>query len=290
MKILAFAAALALVAVAAITTPALADDKDCKPPPGVNPHEDASLVPPKDATALALMKEGSAAHRGSDYKEAIAKYQQAIKIEAAPRLHYNLAQSYRLAGQYKEAITQYDLFLARARPPAGKALRGMIECHVRMMKAELERAAMTAPPIDPPPNEQTTRSAPSSAAGGSEVQEDEPESDEPEGDAPSPWYDDPVGWGLVGGGAATAGVAALLFVSAADLRDQAANEDREVVRTSLNDKADSRETWGTVALVAGGAALVGGVVKLVLTPDAPREERGMSFQVGPRYVGLVARF
>jgi tetratricopeptide (TPR) repeat protein len=297
MKVAIVAFTLAVfVGVAATATSAAADE--CKPPAGVNPHKDPSLQPrPRSREARDLMDAGRNAHRASDYTTAIAKFQAAIQIDSAPVLHYMLAQSYRLAGQYKEAITQYDLFLARADPQPRQLLRDLVTCHVAGMKAELEHAASTKPPIDQPEDDATPPNSDAKPAPVPPPQVDPQASDDVDEDrhdgasVAGRWYTDGVGWAITGAGTLSAVVGVGLLFSASDLNDQAGSEDRENVRTDLLSKASSRRTWGTVATVAGLVGVTAGVVRLVLTPDpTPAVERGVSLDVGPTYVGIVGHF
>jgi hypothetical protein len=106
----------------------------------------------------------------------------------------------------------------------------------------------------------------------------------------SRWYADRTGWILTGAGSTAAAIGLVLLVGAADLHDEADAEDRETVRSDLQNRADTRQRWGATAMVAGGIAAVSGIVKLALTPNASGSDLRMSLDVGPRYIRFIARF
>lgn len=247
--------------------------RECEPAPGQDPHADPVLASPTEpADAVAHLKAGKAALRAQDFDEAIDHFKEGVKSSDAPIFLYALGQGFRLAGRFEESIRAYELFLDRAQP--GEALRAVVECLVDNMRAELERRAMTMPPTDMPPD----------VPAGSR---------QPAARHPS-WYEDPSGFALVGGGVLVGAVGGLLLVNASSLDDQAANEDREPVRDELREKADSRRMWGGVVTAVGAVALVSGVVKLVITPDAPRGDRDaeVALLAAPDTIGLglVGRF
>lgn len=273
---------------------------------------DASLAPPTQPDAIAHMKAGNARslegtklasivatrdQAPAAFKAAVDEYVAAALISPSPSILYNLAQTYRAAGDYANAIEQYRLYLARGKP--GRPLRNLVECHIAAMTAELDRAASTAPPQGPgdgtpadAPAEPAAEPAPPAVAtepstaatlawqsGGAFVAR--------------PWYDDWVGWTAVGAGVAAGGAGAYLLLDARSLRDDAAHEPRDLARKDLDARADSRQTWGTVATAAGVAVLAAGVIKLAITPEARRETNPraqVSLQVTPGGVALGGWF
>lgn len=264
----ALVVALCVTSIARADTPTTSTTKDCEPPAGQNPHDDPTLASPSEpADAVAHLKTGKGALRAQDYTEAIAEFQAGAKLSAAPIFLYALGQAFRLAGQFKESIRSYTLFLDRAQP--GEALRSVVECQIGNMQADLDRAAQTMPPTDLP---------------GDDV-------------APVPvaarWYDDRVGLALAGGGIVLGLVGAGLLWNASTLDEEANTEDRQPVRDELRDKADSRRGWGGAVGVVGAVVLISGVVKLAITPDAPHAEpHRVALVSGPGDIGLgvVGRF
>jgi tetratricopeptide (TPR) repeat protein len=115
---------------------------------------------------VARMKSGNDHHRealkrgavvatrdqaAAEFQAAIDDYVAAAMASPSPSVLYNLAQTYRAAGDYQNAIAQYRLFLERGKPGAG--FQKLIECQIGAMAAELERAAAAAPPRGPGPED-----------------------------------------------------------------------------------------------------------------------------------------
>jgi len=270
---------------------------------------DPALANPTEPAAIEQMKQAKAHHQAGvklasmvatreqaapEFSAAIDGYVAAALLSSAPLLLYNQAQVYRAAGDYPSAIEQYGQFIKRAKPRP--ALRSLIECQIDAMRAELERAASTAPPqgpagaSDPPTTGKApvaaTRPAPRPTLTATSGLEQPTEATE----APRapPWHADPVGWGLTGGGLVVVGLGAYWLVDAGDLRSQARGESRDDVRIELDDKADDRQTWGTITTAAGAAILVTGIVKLAIRPDAPRSR--VSLSIAPGGLVVAGRF
>lgn len=291
MRTLAVVVSL-LVPASAVADAPCSDEADAARKAGRDP----SLASPRDPAAVTYMKTASAHldeglkraavvatrdHAAAEYQAAIDSYVAAAMISTAPVVLYNLAHTYRTAGDYPHAIEQYRSFLDHARP--GPVLRALVECHIATMTAELERAASTAPPIepapvdDPPPPVAAPSETPIPATMVGLVV------------APSPWHHDPVAWVLTGTGAAATGAGVFLLIDAADLREKSNDPRRsDDVRKDLVDQAHRRQWWGTAATVAGAALLTAGVAKLILTPDAAHDARAsMSLRLTPG--GLAVR-
>jgi len=75
---------------------------------------------------------------------------------------------------------------------------------------------------------------------------------------------------LASTGLVVVGVGAGFFWHSGDLRDQADAERDQVRARDLADRADTVRTGGAIALAAGGAVLIAGLVKLAIPPSAPR--------------------
>jgi hypothetical protein len=267
---------IALIASIAVPSRARGDDT-CAAEARVFDRTDPSLSPPRDRRAAQHVREGNKRHRVLKYAEAIEEYVAAALLDPAPSIHYNLGQSYRLSGQYENAIRQYRLFIDRGTPR--ETVRRLVECHIASMTAELERAVSTAPPTGPAPDavsELTPAEATLDVATTTAAQQ-------------APWYADRIGLGLAGIGVVAAGAGTWLLVDAAGLDDDANHEDRDDVRVDLRSRADSRRTWGVVATGVGAAVLVAGIVKLAITPERVTEGR-VSLLLSPSSVGLQGRF
>jgi tetratricopeptide (TPR) repeat protein len=281
---------LALVAASLLSPiPARADDA-CGAEARAFDPTDPALAPPKDKRAAQHVREGNRRHRVLKYAEAIEQYIAGALLDSAPSIHYNLGQSYRLSGQYENAIRQYRLFLDRGQPRPG--VRALVQCHIASMTAELQRAAATAPPTGPAPDGDAASDSPSAKSAPTPERPTEIEASAPRA---APWYDDRVGLGVAGAGAIATGVGAWLLIDAGSLYDEARREDRDHVRTDLRADADTRQTWGIVVTAVGGVALVAGVVKVMITPSAPPRstratDRGVSLQWSPTGLALQGRF
>ena len=295
------AAVLVVVAVA-VPSVAVAGGPCDAEAAAVRGKRDPSLAPPTDPVAVARMKSGNDHHREAlkraaivatraqaavEFQAAIDDYVAAAMASPAPSVLFNLAQTYRAAGDYASAIEQYRSYLDRGKP--GAPLRKLVECQIDAMAAELTRAASTAAPRGPGPEDEpgpagepaTLNNAPAPPSSGMAL----PPPATPQA---APWHADAIGWTLAGAGVAAGGLGAFLLLDASNIRDDAEREDRDDVREELRDKADGRQTWGTVATVAGAALLTVGIVKLAITPDAPRPR--VALHLAPSGVAIAGWF
>ena len=87
----------------------------------------------------------------------------------------------------------------------------------------------------------------------------------------SPWYADRWGWGLTGAGAIATGVGLGLLISAPGLIDELNREPNQRERENLRDRAQTRRIAGATVGAVGIGLVVAGVVRLVLTDDAPSQ-------------------
>jgi tetratricopeptide (TPR) repeat protein len=290
MKLQSLTVSVVTIVLMLSSIPASADDA-CGAEARAFDRTDPALAPPADKRAAQHVREGNRRHRVLKYAEAIEQYIAGALLDSAPSIHYNLGQSYRLSGQYENAIRQYRLFLDRGQPRPG--VRALVECHIASMTAELQRAAATAPPTGPAPDGDAASDPSQPAVARTNTATVAPL----EASAPrdEPWYDDRVGLGIAGAGIIATGIGAWLLVDAGSLYDEASREDRDHVRTELRADADKRQTWGIVTTAVGGAALVAGVVKLAIKPNTQRsqsrpDDRGVSLQWSPAGLALHGRF
>jgi tetratricopeptide (TPR) repeat protein len=241
--------------------------------------KDPALSPPTEDKALADFTDGNKHHReglrlarvvatrdkaAAEFQLAIDAYAKAAGISTAPSIMFNIAQSYRAAGDYDDAITQYQLFLKDGNP--GQALRDVVACLISTMTAEKEKAAASAPPRDTAPEPKADAAAPAGDAAHAQPPIDLKLHEQPPPPEAPPWQDDGIAWGLTGTGAVAAAIGVYLLADAHDLELQANGEPRDDVRAALRAQASTRQTWGTITTVAGGALLVGGIVKLIRNP------------------------
>jgi tetratricopeptide (TPR) repeat protein len=89
-----------------------------------------------EAEAKRIYGEAQKAFNVGDFPEAIKDYKAAYKLVAKPGFLYNIAQAYRLSGDFKQARFFYESYL-NAKPDA--ANRAEVEDHIREMTEEIER-------------------------------------------------------------------------------------------------------------------------------------------------------
>lgn len=301
-----FAALVALTVVAHADAPTCEVESQAVKADEQTNGRDPAMRSPTDRRAKRHMSDGTDWHReglkrsrvvGQDdaaaeaFRAAVKAYEAGALIDPAGLLLYNLAQSYRALGDYERAIDQYRRILDNVRPR--EPVRRLVECHIAGMTAELERAARTSPPRDaiptePEPTEDTTRPTPEANANPATpalgITRSMPE------ERTAPWHKDGLGWGAVGTGVVSAGVGAFFLFDASRLHEEADREDRDDLRLDLRAQADSHRTWGTIAIAAGGALVVAGVVKLAIHPKQRASVTDVSLGLGPRAFVLQGSF
>ena len=90
---------------------------------------------------------------------------------------------------------------------------------------------------------------------------------------PVRWYQDTLGWLMVGAGIGACAGSSVFFSSAGDSSDAAERETRIEDRQRLRNDADTSHMLAYLTVGLGAAAIIGGVVKLVLVPDARQAAR-----------------
>ncbi len=104
------------------------------------------------------------------------------------------------------------------------------------------------------------------------------------------WHADRLGWALLGGGAVAAIGGGGFMLSGASLYDQAADEDRQDVRSDLEDKAGRRVLIGAVTGGVGVVILTVGIVRLARTPERRIDGQAVQVSVGPSWFSISGRF
>jgi hypothetical protein len=101
-----------------------------------------------------------------------------------------------------------------------------------------------------------------------------------------------LGWGLTAAGVVGAGVTTWLAVSARGLDTDAAASGRISERLDLQDRADSRRHAALIVGIGSGAAVVIGVVTLLLPDRADPPAQGRAWNLGITGNGLavIGRF
>jgi tetratricopeptide (TPR) repeat protein len=201
--------------------------------------------------ARAFIEEGQGKYDLGKYDEAIRLFEQAYEIWPYPEVLYNLCQSHRQKRDFERAVFYCKAYL---RNDPDTARRAEVEKRIADMEQQITSTTQTA---EEPPKDVVVPEGPS-ATEPPATPAPIPSPREPA----SPWYSDPVGWSLVGGGVVLLGAGAGLQVSALSLRDDGDAAPTPEEQDRLYDRAESRQTWAWVALGAGAVATTVGIVKL----------------------------
>lgn len=223
-----------------------------------------------EPTIAAHWNAGQAYAAAGDWPRALAQYQAALadkdipaKQRARVEPRHRLAQAFvdadaaRAAARWDDARTAYLAILAGD----GLDVRDREHASVALERVARERAAADAAPqpLDFVPSHRPTPAV---------TPPPPPEPPRPAATA-SRWNDTAAlvltGVGFVG---LAAGGGMLWHAGALD--DQAATEPDQAAQVDLRDRSDTWQLAGTITLAAGGAVLVGGLIKLAIAPDAPR--------------------
>jgi hypothetical protein len=110
-----------------------------------------SLAPPTNPIAVARMKSGNNHHRealkraavvatrdqaAAEFQAAMDEYVAAAMASPSPSVLYNLAQTYRAAGDYPRRSSSTGCSSIAASP--GSRFRNLVECQIAAMAAELD--------------------------------------------------------------------------------------------------------------------------------------------------------
>ncbi len=202
---------------------------------------------PRSGEAKTAFDRGVAAYTKGDYATASEALGQSYALEPDVETLFAWAQTERKLDRCDKANELYAKLLAADLPDENKtAIRAKLE-ECRVIIAAQKPVEPTPPPVEPtpPPVEPTPL----------------PVVDTPE---PVPagrtWWKDPVGGALVLGGVVGLGVGGFMLASAssADSDKDSATSYGQFQR--LEDTAKSRGTIGVIAVSAGAALVVGGIV------------------------------
>jgi len=231
---------LSLAVVTLAQTPTHAQGAKLKPEAQV--HLDAAL----------------AAYNAKDYPTAIREFDQAYAIDPNPALLYATAQAQRFAGNCRVALKLYEQYL-ETRPN---------ETQVQATKvgiAECQAAAPPPDPITPPPT--PPASAPQLPVASDPARADPPSQRDAD---PRPWYKDRLGGALTITGVAGIGVGVGFLVMASSSQRRAETAEFRDEFTAALDEATSRRRIGAIALTAGSALTLGGILIYVLRDRGAR--------------------
>jgi len=292
----------AMVAAALVVVPTASQAEERRSKTRTSTPSEERLPSPASPEAKRALEAGNAAYREAQsktdpevaralYEEAIRQYRAGAVAESSVTYTFwwNLGQSYRLLGEYEEAIKFYESFLRRA-PVELRMHRATALDFIEQMRSELDKAATLAEPTGPAPApiRDDSEPAPRTSRGADSVEVDNPVTGSAGRGAA--WYSDRVGWFLVGGGTIAALVGGGFLASGSSLYDEAANEDREGVRANLEDRAAGRVLVGAVAGGVGVAVLAAGLIKLARPPNDPPTHARIQVSVSPSWFSIAGSF
>ncbi len=201
-----------------------------------------STAPSSDADPRSVAKDVAAKLEAGDEAGARSRIEDAYAANPDPRFIYMKAALEERVGHCAEAIPLYQAFLTEAEDPADR-----VEA-----EAGLQRCGA---PVEPEPTPPPEPAAPPPVV---ERIPPEPTPQQPR------WTRDALGWSLTGLGLASS-VAGGVLLALADRSARAANT---ATQQSLYDAERARvgplRLGGAVALSAGGALIVGGIVRFIV--------------------------
>lgn len=273
-----------------------------------NAWADHSLARPSKREARDRLDRGNRLYKEAKWEEAITEYVAGAKVEPAPVFFYNLGQCHRKRGEYQAALLFYERFVTSGQPE-GEVLAA-VQAFMAEMRAQLANRAQTMPPTEPEPSKRgdetprisapgavalrTTEPLPADAASRSERPSSAPASAatgaaQPLAVPPRQITSEPhasriwasLGWGLTAAGVVGGGVTTWLAVSAGGLDNDAKNTSRTISdRVELQDRADSRRRVALIVGIGSGAAVVLGVVTLLLPARADARATAGTWTLG----------
>lgn len=214
------------------------------------PDTAAPEVPPEitDVEARAHFTAGMIAWNADDYATAQRELEAAFAEQPVPMLLYALGQLLRLQGDCEQARERFLAFIA-TNPPEREAVQARLNAE-RCQPAKTSTPAPTPPPVVvdvPPPSKPPAQRA----------------SKRP----------DALGLGLTVGGTVIAATGAVLLGSAF-ARQHRAEQENDVEMFERGVRGATAQYWSGVALLgAGGAVLVGGIVRLAIASRRARAPR-----------------
>lgn len=219
---------------------------------------------------------GTAAFNLGEFKIAIDEYKAAYKLRRDPVFLYNIAQSYRMASDFEQALFFYRSYL-HSSPSAPN--RGEVAERIRTLEEQRKKVGQppntprtpdpplttgTAPPASTtPPQTQTTAATPTEPPP-PPVTDSTPSRDT----APAPSGSPALRLaGLVGGGVGVVALAAgiaLFVVGHNAAGDLVHAKPGTVFDPSAESRAHSMQPAGVALMITGGVLTVGGVTLFIL--------------------------
>jgi tetratricopeptide (TPR) repeat protein len=226
-----------------------------------------SALADQKSEAKAHIEQAMIHHGNNRFVEALADLEAAYRLDPEPDLLFAIGQVNVKLGRCADAVSYYERFLA-TKPEAGPA--AATREAIMVCKTKIAKEVRTEPRPEPEPKPEPEPDpepevATSPDPGTLEPEPQPPRVDTPDG--PRPWYKDPIGGALVGGGV-VAGVVGILFYrsATADL-DRAESADTYEQSEDLIDRAKGRRTIGAIVGASGLVLVAGGVVRYLIAGD-----------------------
>ena len=230
-------------------------------------------------TVKAHIDKATKAHKEGKFDVALDELKAAYGLDPKPDLLFAIAQVYVKLDKCTEAIEYYEKFLATVKDDGTKQVvaQAIDACKSKLGSTEPKPEPVVEPKPEPKPEpivepkpEPIVETKPEPPRNGNA---DDPfAAGRSTGTTYKPWYKDPLGDALVGGGVLV-GVGALLFrntaAGEADKAEKAATEDEY---RDHRDKADSNEKLALVLGVSAGVLVTAGVVRYVTRDSGKKQE------------------
>lgn len=192
---------------------------------------------PRDAEIRDMVRRAEAAYRASDWDTASRGFADAYAVDPNPDYLFARAQAERFAGRCNVALELWDRYLTVETSPEAIA-----EAKTFRSYCESPNAATATAGTLPHPSTAT---------------------DDPSTDAspPARWFRDPAGGVLVATGGVSAVIGGSLLGFAIGRDRKAGGEPTEGEYVDAKDAVKAPHRAGIVMLAAGGALLVGGIIR-----------------------------
>ncbi len=238
----------------------------------------SAIAAPKSGEARVQFDRGVAAYTKGDYATAAEALGASFVLEADAETLFAWAQTERKLGHCDRAIELYTKLLGMDLPAENKSA---IKVQISECKAILAENPTKAKPVPEP----AIAPAPVVTAQSDPTPPPREEPRQVDGGG-STWWKDPIGGALVGVGAVGVGLG-IVFLrqgAAADADKNGAASYPEY--EELANRAESRGRLGVISVAAGGALIIGGIVRYA-TRGSSKEGTGVTTLVLPSGGGLA---
>jgi tetratricopeptide (TPR) repeat protein len=248
----------------------------------------AHADPKKDAQDH--IAQSASLFQSGKYADALDQLLQAYSLDPQPGLLYSIGQVHVKLGLCDRAITWYQKFIDTnpAEKPKQAAKEAISSCE-KTLKSQPKPPEPTI--TEPKPPEPTVTEpkppepAPAPAPAPAPMPTPGPAPETPPTTSSSSWYSDPIFDALAIGGVAGCVVGGIYYSKAHSDYDSAEHATDYTTHHSLIDSGQSAQTLSIVASAAGGALLVGAVVRYVVSDRG--SEPSSTVSVGPTAHGAA---